>query len=119
MSTLVPCSYEKGLPHAVEIDPTHKFYGWIFYQHPDGQWVSVGKAPAEEMQFAINCKKPVGPPNEVTPSLRTVLLGVDAYIAQAVCAVCQNKDLSFIESGEGYEFSCKCGQRWWIAQERM
>ena len=28
----------------------HSFYQWILYRHPDGQWVSLRKATAQDRQ---------------------------------------------------------------------
>lgn len=44
----------QGTPlHAVMLDTKHKFYGWLFYQHPDGQWVSKRKLKDWELIQAV------------------------------------------------------------------
>jgi cytochrome oxidase Cu insertion factor (SCO1/SenC/PrrC family) len=30
-----------------------RFYGWAFYKHPDGQWVTLRKANNDEISQAI------------------------------------------------------------------
>lgn len=48
-STLIEDSSKK---YAVEIDAGNPFYGWVFWKHPDGQYVSVRKAYDEELSQA-------------------------------------------------------------------
>lgn len=38
--------------HAVMIDPENGHYGWVFFKHADGGWVSSRKASEAEMQAA-------------------------------------------------------------------
>lgn len=54
MSTLVQCMNQDGEPRAVEIDPASRFYGWVFYKHPDGQWVTLRKANECELELAVH-----------------------------------------------------------------
>jgi len=49
-STLVKIQSVNGITRAVELDPNHRFYGWIFYEHTDGFWVSVRRATYLEMK---------------------------------------------------------------------
>jgi len=43
---------DAGLPHTVETDKNDRFYGWVFWRHPNGQWVSLRKATAQELAYA-------------------------------------------------------------------
>ncbi len=38
-----------GQPLAVCSNPGGRFHGWLFQQHPDGQWVSIRKLQPEKM----------------------------------------------------------------------
>jgi len=38
--------------HAIELQAGHRMYGWVFARHPDGQWVTVRPATAEEIEAA-------------------------------------------------------------------
>lgn len=38
--------------HAVMIDPKNGHYGWMFFKHPDGMWVSSRKATEDEFKAA-------------------------------------------------------------------
>jgi hypothetical protein len=49
---LVQCMNQDGAPRAVDADKASRTYGWVFYQHPDGQWVTLRKASAEELAAA-------------------------------------------------------------------
>ena len=40
--------------YAVCIKPGHRWYGWFFFRHPDGQWVSFRKATAAELETIGN-----------------------------------------------------------------
>lgn len=44
---------EHGEPRAVETDPENRAYGWVYYKHPDGQWVTLRKATPGEMGLAF------------------------------------------------------------------
>lgn len=52
MTTLVQCMNKDGEPRAVEVSPSSRYYGWVFYKHPDGQWVTLRKATKEEIEKA-------------------------------------------------------------------
>jgi hypothetical protein len=43
---------ERGEHRAVETDKANQFYGWVFYKHPDGQWVTLRKATEQELSRA-------------------------------------------------------------------
>lgn len=36
---------------AVDVDKDSRYFGWLFFKHPDGQWVTVAdiKAVAEQL----------------------------------------------------------------------
>lgn len=38
--------------HAVMVDPKNGHYGWVFFKHPDGGWVSLRKASGAEFKAA-------------------------------------------------------------------
>lgn len=41
--------------HAIEVDKLSRWYGWMFWKHPDGQWVSKRKAtPLEISEAALH-----------------------------------------------------------------
>jgi hypothetical protein len=52
MSKLIEATNQNGELRAVEVDKTSKFYGWVFYKHPDGQWVTLRQANAKELAMA-------------------------------------------------------------------
>lgn len=35
--------------HCVCIDEGSRYFGWVFYRHPDGQWATLRKATEAEM----------------------------------------------------------------------
>ena len=106
--------------YAVMIDERNGHYGWLFYRHPDGGWVSCRKAMPEELAGAIDqdrwakafspAKEP-GPvaqaaggpataPNEPTPqqeTLRARLL--DVYNAAIFKRQCDDSPAEARETG--------------------
>lgn len=40
--------------NAVCISAGSRFFGWAFYRHADGQWVTLRKASKKELYEAIN-----------------------------------------------------------------
>lgn len=40
---------------AICIDKESRFFGWVFYKHPDGQWVTLRKASDPEIRSAEFC----------------------------------------------------------------
>lgn len=49
---LIKAWNEHGEYRAVETDKASRFYGWVFYKHPDGQWVTLRKATEPELSRA-------------------------------------------------------------------
>lgn len=49
---IVECWNEQGEHRAVEFDPMNRAYGWVYYKHPGGQWVTLRKATEDEMRRA-------------------------------------------------------------------
>lgn len=49
---IVECFNERGEPRAIEMDPANRAYGWVYYKHPDGHWVTLRKATVEEVEAA-------------------------------------------------------------------
>lgn len=49
---IVECCNEQGEPRAIELDPVNRAYGWVYYKHPDGQWVTLRKATGDEIERA-------------------------------------------------------------------
>lgn len=43
---------EHGEPRGIELDQQHSAYGWVYYKHPDGQWVTLRKASGDEIYRA-------------------------------------------------------------------
>lgn len=43
--------------HAIELDATSRYFGWVFYRHPDGQWVTLRKATDAEIVAARAAKE--------------------------------------------------------------
>jgi hypothetical protein len=37
--------------HAVSLEEG-RYFGWVFYKHPDGQWVTLRKATEQEIEDA-------------------------------------------------------------------
>ena len=58
-SIMVQCTSESGRACAIEIEPKNRFYGWVFYKHPDGQWVTLRQASEEEIESARRHQKHV------------------------------------------------------------
>jgi len=52
VSTIVQCRNENGEPRCIEVDPKSDYFGWVFYRHPDGQWVTLRKATTAEIESA-------------------------------------------------------------------
>lgn len=50
---IVECWNEHGEPRAVELDENNRAYGWVYCKHPDGQWVTLRKATADELATAL------------------------------------------------------------------
>jgi hypothetical protein len=48
----VECWNEHGEPRAIELSKTSAAYGWVYYKHPDGQWVTLRKATPDELYRA-------------------------------------------------------------------
>jgi hypothetical protein len=49
---IVECFNERGEPRAIELDPANRAYGWVYYKHADGHWVTLRKATLEEVERA-------------------------------------------------------------------
>ena len=49
---IIECINQNFEPRAIEMDPENRAYGWVYYKHPDGQWVTLRKATEEEMKLA-------------------------------------------------------------------
>ena len=49
---IVECWNEHGEPRAIELDEANRAYGWVYYKHPDGQWVTLRKATSDEIYRA-------------------------------------------------------------------
>lgn len=49
---IVECFTEHGCPRAIELDTQNRAYGWVYYQHVDGHWVTLRKASEGEIQRA-------------------------------------------------------------------
>ena len=49
MSLMAEAVNQHGQKRAVETDKADRFYGWVFYKHPDGQWVTLRKATPDEL----------------------------------------------------------------------
>jgi hypothetical protein len=49
---IVECMNEHGEARAIELDPANRAYGWVYYKHPGGQWVTLRKATPEELERA-------------------------------------------------------------------
>lgn len=49
---LVQCMNQDEAPRAVDVDKESRTYGWVFYKHADGQWVTQRKATEEELTKA-------------------------------------------------------------------
>lgn len=47
---------EIAIGKAVCIDESNDFFGWLFFKHPDGMWVSQSKATRLEMVLALSRK---------------------------------------------------------------
>lgn len=43
---------QRNPDYAVQLDNRHAFYGWLFYRHPDGQFVSKRKLEDWEIMQA-------------------------------------------------------------------
>jgi hypothetical protein len=43
---------QHGQKRAVETDKADRYYGWVFYKHPGGQWVTLRKATSDELAEA-------------------------------------------------------------------
>lgn len=52
MSLMAEGVNQRGHKRAVETDRTDRLYGWVFYKHPDGQWVTLRKATPDELAEA-------------------------------------------------------------------
>lgn len=39
--------------HAICLDRKMRAFNWVFYKHPDGQWVTLRPALPEEIRAAI------------------------------------------------------------------
>jgi hypothetical protein len=52
MSLMAEAVNQHGQKRAVETDKADRFYGWVFYKHPDGQWVTLRKATPDELAEA-------------------------------------------------------------------
>lgn len=40
--------------HAVCMNPENQQYGWIYYKHADGHWVTLRRALPQEIERALN-----------------------------------------------------------------
>lgn len=49
---LVQCMNQDGAPRAVDVSKESRTYGWVFYKHPGGQWVTLRQATPEELKEA-------------------------------------------------------------------
>lgn len=54
---IVECRNQFGEPRAIEMDPANRAYGWVYYKHPDGQWVTLRPATDVEMRRALESLK--------------------------------------------------------------
>lgn len=43
---------EHGAARAIELDPDNRAYGWVYYKHVGGQWVTLRKATSDELYRA-------------------------------------------------------------------
>lgn len=55
---LVQCMNQDGAPRAIDVEKTSRSYGWVFYKHPDGQWVTLRLATPEELTEAEGFVRP-------------------------------------------------------------
>ena len=46
---IVECWNEHGEPRAIELNPDSVAYGWVYYKHADGQWVTLRIATSDEL----------------------------------------------------------------------
>lgn len=37
---------------AAQLDPLHESFGWLYIRHPDGQWITLRKLSALEIETA-------------------------------------------------------------------
>lgn len=49
---IVECWNEHGESRAIEMDENNRAYGWVYYKHTDGQWVTLRKASSDEIYRA-------------------------------------------------------------------
>lgn len=49
---LIEAWNEHGEHRAIETDKANRFYGWVFYKHAGGQWVTLRKANEGELSRA-------------------------------------------------------------------
>ncbi len=73
--------------HAVEIDPEHQMFGWVFRRGPDpGQWVSVRQATIEEVRGAMLRAKRLPEATQMSVLLEAVSRMTDEERARLVAA---------------------------------
>lgn len=49
---IVECMNQNGERRGIEMDPANRAYGWVYYKHADGHWVTLRKASLDEMEAA-------------------------------------------------------------------
>lgn len=54
---IVECWNERGEPRAINLDPNDLAYGWVYYKHPDGQWVTLRRGTTDEIARAISSNR--------------------------------------------------------------
>jgi hypothetical protein len=62
---------QKNPDYAVQLDERHGFYGWLFYRHPDGQFVSKRKLEPWEITQAEDQRDS----NEVIDGGHNIVIG--------------------------------------------
>jgi hypothetical protein len=43
-----------GAELGIEMDPTNRYFGWLFAKHPDGQWVTVADLKPNAARICAN-----------------------------------------------------------------